>query len=151
MWTEETFKLVRDGIDIAKKCRVLQVNSEYQKIVTERANSFGSHFIHSPLNIVIFHAKVPDHATKINTPDIKGGDQSKIDYEALLKLNIKIARWSQPHANIFIFTDHESFLDLPSCDKVHVVRMNVNGEEPMFERVLTMVAYVNSKIVCCPT
>ena len=29
--------------------------------------------------------------------------------------------------------------------------MNVNGEEPMFERVLTMVAYVNSKIFCCPT
>ena len=92
MWTEETFRLVRDGIDIAKKCRVLQASPKYQKLVKERADSFGSHFVDSPLNIVIFHAKVPDHASKINTPDIRGGDQSKIDYEALLKLNIKIAR-----------------------------------------------------------
>ena len=88
------------------------------------------------MNIVIFHVKVPSHASKIQTPDIKGGDHGAIDYDALLNLNIKIARWSQPDANILIFTDFESFEDLPEDDKVTVIRMDVNGEEPMFERVL---------------
>ena len=68
-----------------------------------------------------------------------------------LKLNIKIARWSQPDANIIIFTDFESFEDLPEDENVTVIRLAVNGEEPMFERVLTMAAYVNSKLFKYPT
>ena len=103
------------------------------------------------LNIVIFHVKVPSHASKIQTPDIKGGDHSSIDYDSLLKLNIKIARWSQPDANIIIFTDFESFEDLPEDENVTVIRLAVNGEEPMFERVLTMAAYVNSDLFKYPT
>ena len=108
-------------------------------------------FRFASLNIVIFHVKVPSHASKIQTPDIKGGDHSSIDYDSLLKLNIKIARWSQPDANIIIFTDYESFKDLPEDEKVTVIRLAVNGEEPMFERVLTMAAYVNSKLFEYPT
>ena len=133
LWTEETFKLVRQGIDVAKKCSTKHGLKSIPRISNDRAESFNKGSPASPLNIVIFHAKVPDHASKINTPDIKGGDQSVIDYEALIKLNVKIARWSQPEANIFIFTDHVSLFDCHLA-RLHVVRMDVNGDEPMFER-----------------
>ena len=36
MWTEETFQLVRDGIDAAKKCRVIKLPEKYQNIVESR-------------------------------------------------------------------------------------------------------------------
>ena len=39
MWTEETFQLVRDGIDAAKKCRSIALRKEYKKFVQTRANS----------------------------------------------------------------------------------------------------------------
>ena len=84
--------------------------------------SFKESLGYASLNIVIFHVKVPSHASKIQTPDIKGGDHGSIDYDALLKLNIKIARWSQPDANIIIFTDYESFKGLPEDEKVTVIR-----------------------------
>jgi len=151
MWTEETFQLVRDGIDAAKKCRRTSLSKKYTDIVKKRGRSFKESLGFASLNIVIFHVKVPSHASKIQTPDIKGGDHSSIDYDSLLKLNIKIARWSQPDANIIIFTDFESFKDLPKDEKVTVIRLDVNGEEPMFERVLTMAAYVNSELFKCPT
>ena len=34
MWTEETFQLVRDGIDAAKKCRSINLSPEYADIVS---------------------------------------------------------------------------------------------------------------------
>ena len=129
MWTEETFQLVRDGIDAAKKCRRTSLPTKYKDIVGKRGASFKERLGYASLNIVIFHVKVPSHASKIQTPDIKGGDHGSIDYDALLKLNIKIARWSQPDANIVIFTDYESFKDLPEDEKVTVIRLAVNGED----------------------
>ena len=30
------------------------------------------------INIVVFHVKVPSHATKINTPDIKGANSLEL-------------------------------------------------------------------------
>ena len=151
MWTEETFRLVRDGIHAAKKCRRISLSEAYRKITDKRAASFKQNLAYASINIVIFHIKVPDHASKIDTPDIKGGDHSSVDYDSLLELNIKIARWSQPDANIIIFTDFESFQNLPRDEKVTVIRFGVNGEEPMFERVVTMVAYVNSELFRRPT
>ena len=151
MWTEETFQLVRDGIDAAKKCRSTNLSPEYTEIVSRRAEGFVETISPASLNIVIFHVKVPDHASKIDTPDIRGGDHSKVDYESLLKLNIKIARWSQPDANIIVFTDHESFLELSSDNRLKIIRFPVKGEEPMFERVLTMNSYVHSDLFNSPT
>ena len=72
MWTEETFQLVRDGIDAAKKCRSIALRKEYKKFVQTRANLFNDILSFASVNIVIFHVKVPSHASKINTPDIRG-------------------------------------------------------------------------------
>ena len=66
------------------------------------------------MNIVIFHVKVPNPPN--SNAEIKGS-HGAIDYDAL-NLNIKIARWSQPDANILIFTDFESFDSLLTTTKL---------------------------------
>lgn len=151
MWTEETFQLVRDGIDAAKKCRAIKLPEKYRSIVENRKNTINKSMRKASINIVIFHIKVPPHASKINTPDIKGGDHSSVDYDGLLALNIQIARWTQPDANILVFTDSESFKNVGFEDNVRLFRLNTKGDEPMFERVVTMAAYVSSSLFNSPT
>lgn len=152
VWTEETFKLVRDGIDAARSCRTLDLPKEWQRRLEERAL-----YISIPndprfsLDVVIFHVKVPLHASKINTPDIRGGEQANIDYEGLLALNIRIALWCEPRARVIILTDHEFALEQKiNHDRVFVVRLDVKQEEPMFERVFSMASYVRSVSFCNP-
>ena len=41
--------------------------------------------------MLLFSYKNSDHASKIDTPDIKGGDSNNVDYKKLLDLNVKIA------------------------------------------------------------
>ena len=56
VWTEETFQLVRDGIDAARLCRTSILSEKWDKLVEER-----SLLIDLPANeatsidIVIFH------------------------------------------------------------------------------------------------
>ena len=104
------------------------LRKEYKIRWETRCNLFKERLSFASLNIVIFHVKVPSHASKIQTPDIKGGDHGSIDYDSLLKLNIKIARWSHPDANILIFTDYESFEDLPEDEKVTVIRIEAKED-----------------------
>ena len=84
------------------------------------------------------------HASKITTPDIRGGEQANIDYQGLLELNIKIALWSEPRARVIVFTDLEFAQNIEQREGVHIVRLDLNQTEPMFERVLTMASYVRS-------
>ena len=108
VWTEETFQLVRDGIDAARACRTTVLSSDWVNKLEHRANNINLQNDNGvSINIVIFHVKVPAHSAKINTPDIKGGDQSKIDYEGLLDFNIKTALWAEPNANVIILTDND--------------------------------------------
>ncbi len=145
VWTEETFQLVRDGIDAARLCRTSILSEKWDKLVEERsllldlpANEATS------IDIVIFHVQVPPHASKINTPDIRGGEQANIDYLGLLELNIKIALWSEPRARVIVLTDREFGQNIEQRERVHIVRLDLNQTEPMFERVLTMASYVRS-------
>lgn len=152
VWTEETFQLVRDGIDAARSCRATKLTKEWDENLNARARLLDKNSLRSSsLNVVIFHIKVPDHSSKINTPDIKGGDQSTIDYEGLLNLNIKVALWSEPRANIVILTDYEFVPDLKDTERLHVLRFDVNPTEPMFERVVSMASYVRSSCFTSPT
>ena len=146
VWTEETFKLVRDGIDAARRCRKISLSKDWDEILNQRSSQIKipSDNITS-IDIVIFHVQVPSHASKINTPDIKGGEQSNIDYLGLLELNIKIAFWSEPRARILIFTDSEFAQNLEQSERLHIVRLDLNQVEPMFERVVTMASYVRSQ------
>ena len=152
VWSEETFKLVRDGIDAAKKCRTVNLSSGWKKNLEDRAKQINiDNNFETSLNIVIFHVKVPHHATKISTPDIKGGDQSKIDYEGLLHFNIKTALWAEPNARVIVLTDNEFIPTFEETERVKIVRLNLNSVEPMFERVVSMASYVQSSCFSAPT
>jgi hypothetical protein len=152
VWSEETFKLVRDGIDAAKKCRTVNLSSDWKKNLEDRAKQINiDNNFETSLNIVIFHVKVPHHATKISTPDIKGGDQSKIDYEGLLHFNIKTALWAEPNARVIVLTDNEFIPTFEETERVKIVRLNLNSVEPMFERVVSMASYVQSSCFSAPT
>ena len=146
VWTEETFKLVRDGIDAARQCRTVSLTKKWEDFLDNRSLLIdlpNSDF--TSLDIIIFHVQVPAHASKINTPDIKGGEQANIDYQGLMELNIKIALWSEPRARIIILTDSEFAPSLEQSDRLHIIRLDLNQTEPMFERVVTMASYVRSK------
>ena len=151
VWTEETFQLVRDGIDAARSCRTTELSSDWLARLNKRSSD-----INLPANsrksidIVIFHIKVPSHASKINTPDIKGGEQGNIDYEGLLELNIRIALWTEPRARIIVLTDEEFAPNIKESDRVFVVRLNVNQTQPMFERGVSMAAYGKSQSFVSP-
>ena len=146
VWTEETFRLVRDGIDAARSCRTVELCQEWDDRLVERSSLIQLPSNNSiSLDIVIFHVQVPAHASKISTPDIKGGEQANIDYRGLLELNIKIALWSEPRARVIVFTDSEFALDLKRSERLNIVRLHVNQSEPMFERVVTMASYIRSE------
>ena len=152
VWTEETFQLVRDGIDAARKCRTVHLSSDWIKLLNYRAEEINLvNDFEASVNIVIFHVKVPSHATMIDTPDIKGGDQSKIDYEGLLEFNIKTALWAEPNARVILLTDYDFIPAFAEQDRVKIVRLNLNSTEPMFERVVSMASYVRSLSFSAPT
>ena len=91
VWTEETFRLVRDGIDAARQCRTVSLLNEWDNLLNDRSSQINLPADNvTSIDIVIFHVQVPAHASKINTPDIKGGEQANIDYLSLMELNIKI-------------------------------------------------------------
>lgn len=150
-WTEETFKLVRDGIDAARKCKRVKLSTEWLERLSKRSSKIK--IPKSPvksIDIVIFHVKVPPHASKISTPDIRGGEQGNIDYEGLLDLNIKIALWSEPRARVIVLTDTEFAPNIKQTDRVFFIRLDVNQTEPMFERVVSMASYVRSEAFDSP-
>ena len=153
MWTEETFKLVRDGIDAARACQIVDLEEYWERKSEDRSSEIDKckRVTRSQLNIVIFHVKIPDEVSKIDSPDIRGGDHGAVDYEALLSLNIDICKWSQPNANIFVITDDKFYTNLKSNENLHLIRLDVKREEPMFERVLTMYSFVKSKYSTFPT
>ena len=45
---------------------------------------------------------------------------------------------------MIVFTDLEFAQNIEQRDRVHIVRLDLNQTEPMFERVLTMASYVRS-------
>ena len=154
VWTEETFALVREGVRLANEAYTSELPEEWDRIVEARARDLGSpHAELEPgnLNVVIFHVKIPPEAGKIKAPDIKNLDHDKVDYETLIKLNIQIALKTNPRSRVFLLTDYEFLLDQSQNSRLCVSRLELNNLEPMFERVLTMAAYVRSELFDQPT
>ena len=57
-WTEETFQLVRDGIDAARKCRTVSLSSDWTNLLENRAEKLKVlNDFEASVNIVIFHVK----------------------------------------------------------------------------------------------
>lgn len=144
-------KQVYRAIEIAKNKRNIPLSTRIEKLCTDKALEFSHHHISSaPLNIVIFHINIPQADSVISTIDIKGLDHNAFEYEAMIKLNIRVALWSNPRANVFLITD-ETFLSDFEYEGLKIIRTSPNPKEPMYERVLAMNSYIRSQLFSAPT
>ncbi len=154
IWDEETFKLVSQGIRLANNARSENLTREWMRSIEQRVTKLDSHTERlepGNLNVVIFHVRIPPDAPKVVAPDIRNLDHDKIDYETLIKLNIKIALKTNPRARIYLFTDNEFLKGLHEHSRLSIRRLSICPAEPMFERVVTMYAYARSRLFDQPT
>lgn len=153
-WSDATFSLVREGVRLANEAYRQVLSDNWEQAIEARTTEIGSAhdgLLKGNLNVVLFHVKIPADAGEIKAPDIRNLDHNQIDYEALIRLNIDIALRTNPRARVFLLTDQTFLSDLKDHGRLHVSRLRVNTREPMFERVLTMAAYVRSRLFDEPT
>jgi|GEM_PF-2776112 len=114
---------------------------------------FDSHFSDlnndHKLNIFTFHSSVPESASKISLPDV-AVDHGSIDYDVIVEEMIRSALAFQPDAHVFFVTD---MLTMPTLEhpRVSVIRLPLERDFPMYERVQAMWAYAHSSLYQKPT
>jgi len=146
--------MVRDGLRLAHEAYTQTLPQEWEEAIENRARQVDDPclgLLRGNLNVVLFHIEVPADAGEIIAPDIKNLDHNQIDYEALVRLNIQIALRTNPRARIFLFTDYTFLADMAEHERLHISRLDVDPREPMFERVITMAAYIRSTLFQQPT
>lgn len=104
----------------------------------------------APVNVFTYHTRVRDDYQPIQTFDIKGLDHRKFDYDYILAYFSHAAAGILPGCNVILVTDHSSPVP-PGHRFSHVVRLDVGKDEPMYERVRAMAAYVNSSAFTATT
>ena len=133
------------------------VNPEAELVVDAKLNQYIEIFnghgaalsSDHELAVFTFHTNVPQSASKISLPDI-AIDHGKVDYDSICEEMIRSALAFQPDAHIFFVTDEVTMehLDHP---RVSVVRLPIESQFPMYERVQSMWAYAHSTIFQTPT
>jgi len=101
------------------------------------------------INIFSFHTSVPESASKISLPDV-AIDHGAIDYDVICEEMIRSALAFQPDAHIFFVTDTDTMPGLEHL-RVSVIRLPLEREFPMYERVQAMWAYAHSSLYQKPT
>jgi len=153
-WSDEVFEQVRQGVYAANRAFTEHLSAEWQQRVLQRASELAPRDSACPradVNVVLFHVKIPESASAVNAPDIRNIDHGLVDYEALIRLNIRVAHQTNPRCRVILITDHEFLADVVEADRLTIRRLSVNGAEPMFERVWAMAAYVESELFDAPT
>lgn len=101
------------------------------------------------INIFTFHTSVPESASKISLPDV-AVDHGAIDYDVICEEMVRSALAFQPDAHVFFVTDADTMPGLEH-PRVSVIRLPLQREFPMYERVQAMWAYVHSSLYQKPT
>jgi hypothetical protein len=127
------------------------LSEEWRLKIAERIVEFDAVATPAALNIFLFHQSVSANAKIVNTVDIKGLDHSQFDYESLIQRNISIGLWSNPGSRVVLVTDSQFFPNGIDDSRVCIVRLPLANDEPMFERVVSMLAYVESLAFSAPT
>jgi len=153
-WSDEVFEQVRRGVYAANRAYTEHLPAEWQEKVQERAAKLSPRNPQGPqadVNVVLFHVKIPEAASTVNAPDIRNIDHGLVDYETLIRLNIRVALQTNPRCRVILIADHDFLADAVETDRLTIRRVAVNGAEPMFERVWAMAAYVESGLFDAPT
>jgi len=101
------------------------------------------------INIFTFHTSVPESASKISLPDV-AIDHGAVDYDVICEEMIRSALAFQPDAHVFFVTDADTMPRL-AHPRVSVIRLPLQREFPMYERVQAMWAYAHSSLYQKPT
>jgi len=101
------------------------------------------------INIFTFHTSVPESASKISLPDV-AIDHGAVDYNVICEEMIRSALAFQPDAHVFFVTDADTMPRL-AHPRVSVIRLPLQREFPMYERVQAMWAYAHSSLYQKPT
>ena len=101
------------------------------------------------INIFTFHTSVPESASKISLPDV-AVDHGAIDYDVICEEMVRSALAFQPDAHVLFVTDADT---MPTLEhpRVSVIRLPLEREFPMYERVQAMWAYAHSSLYQRPT
>lgn len=150
----ESDKLLRTldaVITAARESANNELPDEWRARVATRVVEFDAVAAPAALNVFLFHQSVSADTKAVSTVDIKGLDHSQFDYDLLIKRNVSIALWSNPGSRVVLVTD-AAFLPNGFDDpRVSIVRLPLANGEPMFERVVSMLAYVESSAFTAPT
>jgi hypothetical protein len=153
-WSEEVFEQVRRAVYAANRAYISDLPAEWNKRLIDRSAQLQPRTVADPqadINVVLFHVNIPQALSKVNAPDIRNIDHGAVDYETLIRLNIRIAQHTNPRSRVILITDREFLIDEQETDRLTIRRLEVNGAEPMFERVWAMAAYVESGLFDAPT
>ena len=148
---EKLLAAVNAVIAAARESVCDDLPEEWRHIVTERAQKFTALARPSRLNVFLFHQSVSGKAQAVNTIDIQGLDHSRFDYDLLIRRNVATALWSNPGSRVILVTD-DFFMPAGIDDyRVSIIRLPLAVDEPMFERVVAMLSYVESTAFNAPT
>jgi hypothetical protein len=153
-WSEEVFEKVRRAVYAANRAYNADLPAEWNKRLNDRAAQLQPRTLADPqadINVVLFHVRIPHALSKVNAPDIRNIDHGAVDYETLIRLNIRIAQHTNPRSRVILITDHDFLTEEHETERLTIRRLEVNGAEPMFERVWAMAAYVESGLFDAPT
>jgi hypothetical protein len=135
----------------ARESRRSDLDKVWQEEVRARARKFSETATRGSINVFLYHQTVSQKSANVNTFDIKNLDHSAFDYDALIRRNISVALWSNPGCRVILATDREFMSRGITDSRVSVVRLDLAAGEPMFQRVATMLAYVESTAFTAPT
>jgi hypothetical protein len=98
---------------------------------------------HAPITIVVFHLELEKEHQKIEYLDVSI-DQGRIDYKSILTHHFKASYLFNPGVRIIYITgEHEDIKFVP--EGVIVVRLPLESKWLMYERVVALTAYTQSK------
>lgn len=150
---DEDLKKLHASLRIAKSLKGARARPLIESRVRQIAGHFDSVSVNEKYcscNVVLFHLSIPKSLSKINTFDITDLDHDEFEYDEIVKLNLDLAAWLHPQANIYLVTDL-NFISSYANPKVQVVRLNFDPAHVMLERVIAMTAFVRSKLFNAPT
>ncbi len=135
-------QFVKPGAELAPDAMPMQ----YVKIFDAHLCDLNNN---QKINIFTFHTSVPDSASKISLPDV-AIDHGAIDYDVICEEMVRSALAFQPDAHVFFVTD---LYTMPTLEhpRVSVIRLPLEREFPMYERVRAMWAYARSSLYQQPT
>jgi hypothetical protein len=95
------------------------------------------------MRLLLFHYPLPDDMLAYQSGDLKM-DLSEVNFEWVIERTIRNLLGTLPEAEVVLLTD-QKFLTHVHFERLRVVRLELNAQTPMFNRVALYAAYTHSR------